>query len=157
MSGGRLGVDKRGAVGWIVFDQPEKRNAINGAMWRGIPEAMARFDADAEVRCVAFRGAVAAREALEGIPGVISVEVEGDEMETRARAECDPSGDPREEIFRMAVDRGFVLRELAFDVASLEDVFARLMRHEESAAAVPGAEATPLEVAEEPPAGGDAA
>ena len=57
MSTGKLTVEKRGAVGWIVFDQPEKKNAINGAMWRGIPEAMARFDADAEVRCVAFRGA----------------------------------------------------------------------------------------------------
>jgi enoyl-CoA hydratase len=57
MSAGRLQVEKRGAVGWIVFDQPAKRNAINGAMWRGIPEAMARFDADSEVRCVAFRGA----------------------------------------------------------------------------------------------------
>jgi enoyl-CoA hydratase/carnithine racemase len=57
MSAGRLTVEKRAAVGWIVFDQPEKRNAINGAMWRGIPEAMARFDADPEVRCVAFRGA----------------------------------------------------------------------------------------------------
>ena len=50
-------VEKRGAVGWIVFNQPEKRNAINGAMWRGIPQAMRQFDADAEVRCVAFRGA----------------------------------------------------------------------------------------------------
>jgi enoyl-CoA hydratase len=57
MSAGRLGVEKRGAVGWIVFDQPAKKNAINGAMWRGIPEAMARFDADPEIRCVAFRGA----------------------------------------------------------------------------------------------------
>lgn len=57
MSEGKLGVAKRGAVGWIVFDQPEKKNAINGAMWRGIPEAMAQFDADAEVRCIAFRGA----------------------------------------------------------------------------------------------------
>jgi enoyl-CoA hydratase/carnithine racemase len=52
-----LGVEKRGAVGWIVFDQPAKRNAINDAMWRGIPRAMAQFDADPEVRCVAFRGA----------------------------------------------------------------------------------------------------
>jgi enoyl-CoA hydratase/carnithine racemase len=52
-----LGVEKLGAVGWIVFDQPAKRNAINGAMWRGIPRAMAQFDADPEVRCVAFRGA----------------------------------------------------------------------------------------------------
>jgi enoyl-CoA hydratase/carnithine racemase len=50
-------VEKRGAVGWIVFNQPEKRNAINGAMWRGIPQAMAQYEADPEVRCVAFRGA----------------------------------------------------------------------------------------------------
>ncbi|HET7198924.1 MAG TPA: enoyl-CoA hydratase-related protein, partial [Burkholderiales bacterium] len=56
MSEGRLLVEKRGAVGWLVFDQPAKKNAINGAMWRAIPEAMARFDADAEVRCVVFRG-----------------------------------------------------------------------------------------------------
>ena len=40
-----------------MFDQPARRNAINGAMWRGIAPAMARFDADPEVRCVAFRGA----------------------------------------------------------------------------------------------------
>ena len=51
-----LRVEKRGATGWIVFDQPAKRNAINGAMWRGIPPAMKQFDADPEVRCVAFRG-----------------------------------------------------------------------------------------------------
>jgi enoyl-CoA hydratase/carnithine racemase len=51
-----LVVEKRGAIGWIVFDQPAKRNAINDAMWRGIPPAMERFDADPEVRCVAFRG-----------------------------------------------------------------------------------------------------
>ena len=57
MSEGKLAVEKRGAVGWIVFDHPARKNAINGAMWRGIPEAMARFDADEEVRCVAFRGA----------------------------------------------------------------------------------------------------
>lgn len=50
-------VEKKGAVGWIVFNQPAKKNAINDAMWRGIPEAMARYDADREVRCVAFRGA----------------------------------------------------------------------------------------------------
>jgi enoyl-CoA hydratase/carnithine racemase len=50
-------VERRGAVGWIIFNQPAKRNAINGAMWRGIPVAMRQFDADPEVRCVAFRGA----------------------------------------------------------------------------------------------------
>jgi len=50
-------VERKGAVGWIVFNQPAKRNAINNAMWRGIPAAMKQFDADEEVRCVAFRGA----------------------------------------------------------------------------------------------------
>jgi enoyl-CoA hydratase len=52
-----LTVEKKGGVGWVIFDQPGKRNAINDAMWRGIAPAMARFDADPEVRCVAFRGA----------------------------------------------------------------------------------------------------
>jgi enoyl-CoA hydratase len=52
-----LRVEKRGTTGWIVFDQPARRNAINGAMWRGIAPAMKQFDADPEVRCVAFRGA----------------------------------------------------------------------------------------------------
>ena len=50
-------VEKRGAVGWIIFNQPAKRNAINGAMWRGIAPAMAQFEGDGEVRCVVFRGA----------------------------------------------------------------------------------------------------
>ena len=52
-----LAVEKRGAVGWLIFNQPAKRNAINDAMWRGIPAAMEKFDRDPEVRCVAFRGA----------------------------------------------------------------------------------------------------
>jgi enoyl-CoA hydratase/carnithine racemase len=52
-----LRIEKRGGVGWIVFDQPGRRNAINGTMWRSIAPAMAQLDADAEVRCIAFRGA----------------------------------------------------------------------------------------------------
>lgn len=52
-----LVVEKKGPVGWIVFNQPQRRNAINDAMWRGIPPAMRQFEADGEVRCVAFRGA----------------------------------------------------------------------------------------------------
>jgi enoyl-CoA hydratase len=52
-----LRTEKRGGVGWIVFDQPAKRNAINDAMWRAIAPAMQAFDADPQVRCVAIRGA----------------------------------------------------------------------------------------------------
>ncbi len=50
-------VEKRGAVGWLVFNQPEKKNAINDAMWRAIPTAMEKLDRDPEVRCIVFRGA----------------------------------------------------------------------------------------------------
>lgn len=57
MSEGRLTVEKHGAVGRIVIDSPGKRNAINGAMWRAIPQAIAGFEADPQVRCVLLRGA----------------------------------------------------------------------------------------------------
>jgi len=50
-------VEKRGAVGWMIFDHPERRNAINGAMWRGIPPAMEDLEGDPQIRCVVFRGA----------------------------------------------------------------------------------------------------
>jgi enoyl-CoA hydratase/carnithine racemase len=45
-----------------VFDSPAKRNALNNAMWAGIPPAMAQLDADPQVRCVALRGS--GREAF---------------------------------------------------------------------------------------------
>jgi len=53
---GRLRVEKEGAIGWMVLDQPERLNAISGDMWRGFPRAMAQFDADPEVRVVILRG-----------------------------------------------------------------------------------------------------
>jgi enoyl-CoA hydratase len=56
VSEGQLLVEKRGAAGWLVFDNPAKRNALNAAMWRGIPAALARFEADSGVRCVVLRG-----------------------------------------------------------------------------------------------------
>jgi len=50
-------VEKKGSVGWLIFNQPAKKNAINNAMWQGIPSAMEQFDRDPEVRCIVFRGA----------------------------------------------------------------------------------------------------
>jgi len=56
MSEARLRAEREGHIGWIVFDNPARRNAITGDMWRAIPSAMAQFDADPEVRCVVLRG-----------------------------------------------------------------------------------------------------
>lgn len=77
-----------------------------------------------------FAGGVDAGE-LAGLPGVISVSQESDDDETRVRLECATDADPREEIFRTAVARGWTLRELARERLSLEDVFVRLTRHED--------------------------
>jgi enoyl-CoA hydratase/carnithine racemase len=54
--GGRIRTDKEGAIGWIVFDHPERRNAISVEMWRQIPPAVAGFADDPEVRVVILRG-----------------------------------------------------------------------------------------------------
>jgi enoyl-CoA hydratase/carnithine racemase len=56
MSEGRLRVERDGAIGRMVFDNPERRNAINGDMWRAFPQAMAGFESDPEIRCVILRG-----------------------------------------------------------------------------------------------------
>jgi len=53
---GRVHVEKQGALGRIVFDHPERRNAITAEMWREIPKASAELDSDPEVRVVILRG-----------------------------------------------------------------------------------------------------
>ncbi len=55
--GGEVRVEREGAIGWLVFDHPERRNAISEAMWRQMPPALAELDADPEVRVVVLRGA----------------------------------------------------------------------------------------------------
>lgn len=53
---GRLRVEKEGAIGWLVLDNPERLNAISSEMWRTFPQGMAQFDADPDVRVVILRG-----------------------------------------------------------------------------------------------------
>src|SRR5690349_18066277 len=53
---GRITTVKEGHIGWLVFDYPERRNAITLEMWRGIPAAAAELGRDADVRVVILRG-----------------------------------------------------------------------------------------------------
>jgi ABC-2 type transport system ATP-binding protein len=121
----------------------------------GTPSDLRAKLAGAPVVRVAFKGTVPAAE-LARVPGVAGVDVEGDPAETRARVTCAQGADPREEIFRMAVEKGWVLRELSRASMSLEDVFVRLTRHDEADAATrvaaeePAAAPAPVR-AEEPP------
>lgn len=48
---------KDGAVGHIIFNKPEKMNAICLEMWQAMGDAMEAFEADDEVRAVVFSGA----------------------------------------------------------------------------------------------------
>src|SRR5437867_2254781 len=102
--------------------------------------------AGAPVVRAAFAGSVAAREALSAVPGIAAVSEESAEGETRVRIECAPGADPREDVFRTAVARGWTLRELARESLSLEDVFVRLTRHEETPVeGAPSGQAVPQE------------
>ena len=56
MSEGKVRVERDGPIGRLVLDNPARRNAIGGEMWRAIPKAMAEFDADPEIRCIVLRG-----------------------------------------------------------------------------------------------------
>ncbi|NNL65215.1 MAG: enoyl-CoA hydratase [Myxococcales bacterium] len=54
--GGRIRCEREGAVGWLVFDQPERRNAVSAEMWAQLPEAVATLADDEAVRVVVLRG-----------------------------------------------------------------------------------------------------
>jgi len=49
-------VDEHG-IGWIVFNQPERHNALSLAMWQGLAEALSSFAARDDVRIAVMRGA----------------------------------------------------------------------------------------------------
>ena len=116
----------------------------------GTPQELRARLAGTPVVRVALRGAVDAREALEALPGVLQAEAETGEGETRFRVECAPGSDPSEDVFRLAVARGWTLRELGRDAVSLEDVFVRLTRHETPPPSAPSLDATPATGAEAP-------
>jgi enoyl-CoA hydratase/carnithine racemase len=48
---------KEDGVGWMVFNNPERHNAITPAMWEAIVEILADFEADPEVRVCVMKGA----------------------------------------------------------------------------------------------------
>ena len=52
----RLIARKDGAVGWMIFSNPAKLNAVTFEMWRSLPEALAQFASDPDVRLLALTG-----------------------------------------------------------------------------------------------------
>lgn len=54
---GEVRLEPVGPVGWIVFDNPDRRNAVTGPMLGQLVEALAKAAADEAIRVVALRGA----------------------------------------------------------------------------------------------------
>src|SRR5262245_61999042 len=46
-----------GPVGWVVFNNPARRNAVSVEMWQAIPAIFAAFEAEPAVRVIVLRGA----------------------------------------------------------------------------------------------------
>ncbi len=49
--------EKQGGIGWMIFNNPERRNALSLEMQEAIPEILGAFAEDDEVRVVVMKGA----------------------------------------------------------------------------------------------------
>ena len=53
----KLLMEKAGPLGWIIFNQPEKRNAVSQEMWELMPGYVQELAEDSAIRVVILRGA----------------------------------------------------------------------------------------------------
>ena len=53
----RIAARKDGAIGWMIFDNPAKHNAISMDMAEAVPEVMRNFEHDSETRVIVITGA----------------------------------------------------------------------------------------------------
>ena len=53
----KLLMEKDGPIGWIIFNQPEKRNAVSQEMWELMPKYVGDLATDDAIRVVILRGA----------------------------------------------------------------------------------------------------
>ena len=45
-------IKKEGAIGWIIFSNMAKFNAMSFDMWQGLPKAFDDFEADPQVNVI---------------------------------------------------------------------------------------------------------
>jgi len=53
----RMIAKKDGPIGWMQFNNPARHNAVSLDMWKSVPEIMAEFEKDDEIRVVVLSGA----------------------------------------------------------------------------------------------------
>jgi len=53
----RMIAKKDGPIGWMQFNNPARHNAVSLDMWQAVPEIMAEFEKDDQIRVVVVSGA----------------------------------------------------------------------------------------------------
>ena len=53
----RIVVRTEGAAGWLIFNNPERRNAVSVDMWEAIPGVLQKFEDDPAIRLIVLAGA----------------------------------------------------------------------------------------------------
>lgn len=53
----RMIARKDGAIGWMIFNNPERLNAVSLDMWEAVPAIVSEFEADPEIRVIVLSGA----------------------------------------------------------------------------------------------------
>jgi enoyl-CoA hydratase len=53
---GKIKVETRGGLGWVIFSNPERHNAVSLEMWDQTIAAIEQFNADPSVRLIVIRG-----------------------------------------------------------------------------------------------------
>jgi len=52
----RIDARKDGAIGWMIFNNPARRNAVSVGMWEAMPKVLDDFGADPQIRLVVLAG-----------------------------------------------------------------------------------------------------
>ncbi|HET9765619.1 MAG TPA: ABC transporter ATP-binding protein [Thermoanaerobaculia bacterium] len=93
---------------------------------QGTPESLReRWRGNHRVRVLLKDDPANAGDALAAVPGIAAVQRD-EATAGRWLLDSDGTADPREPVFRLAVERGWVLLELVEEKVSLEDIFVRL-------------------------------
>ncbi|HXT50389.1 MAG TPA: ABC transporter ATP-binding protein, partial [Thermoanaerobaculia bacterium] len=123
---------------------------------QGTPESLReRWRGNHRVRVQVKGDPADAADALAAVPGITAT-ARDEATPGRFLLDGDGSADPREPIFRLAVERGWVLLELVEEKVSLEDIFVRLTTQDAAAVAPEAGNGTGTPAAVEAPAATDA-
>jgi enoyl-CoA hydratase len=92
-----LSIEKKGAVGTLWLDRPEKRNAMTSEMWTALPAAVAALGNDPDIRAVVLAGR--GKSFCVGLDLMALSEVTPSDAEQTSRAAAN--------LQQMEVTRGF--------------------------------------------------